>query len=38
MKMMKIFENGDLPVDARLENGLYRLTAVFNAGSTHHNL
>ncbi len=33
-EMMKIFENGDLPIDARLENGLYRLTVPFDAEST----
>ncbi|MGD8963725.1 MAG: GNAT family N-acetyltransferase [Desulfobacterales bacterium] len=33
-EMMKIFENGDLPIDARLENGLYTLTVPFDAGST----
>ena len=32
-EMMKIFENGDLPIDARLENGLYRLTVPFDAES-----
>ncbi len=33
-EMMKIFEKGDLPIDARLENGLYRLTVPFDAEST----
>ena len=33
-EMMKIFENGDVPIDARLENGLYTLTVPFDAGST----
>ena len=33
-EMMKVFENGDLPIDARLENGLYKLTFPFNADST----
>ena len=33
-EMMKVFENGDLPIDARLENGLYRLTVPFDAKST----
>jgi len=32
-EMMKVFENGDLPIDARLENGLYRLTVPFDAES-----
>ncbi len=29
-EMMKVFEKGDLAVDARLENGLYRLTILFD--------
>ena len=29
-EMMKVFEKGDLPIDARLENGLYRLTVSFD--------
>jgi acyl-CoA hydrolase/GNAT superfamily N-acetyltransferase len=33
-EMMRVFENGDLPIDARLENGLYRLTVPFDAKST----
>ncbi len=33
-EMMKVFENGDLAIDARLENGLYRLTVPFDAEST----
>jgi acyl-CoA hydrolase/GNAT superfamily N-acetyltransferase len=33
-EMMKIFEKGDVPIDARLENGLYTLTVPFDAGST----
>ena len=32
--MMKVFEKGDLPIDARLENGLYRLTVPFDETST----
>jgi acyl-CoA hydrolase/RimJ/RimL family protein N-acetyltransferase len=32
-EMMKVFENGDLAIDARLENGLYRLTVPFDAES-----
>ena len=30
-EMMKVFEKGHLAVDARLENGLYRLTILFDA-------
>ena len=30
-EMLKVFEKGDLPIDARLENGLYRLTVAFDA-------
>ncbi len=33
-EMMRVFENGDFPIDARLENGLYRLTVPFDAKST----
>jgi len=32
-EMMRVFENGDFPIDARLENGLYRLTVPFDAES-----
>ncbi len=32
--MMKVFEKGDLSIDARLENGLYTLTIPFDAEST----
>ena len=28
-KMMKIFENGDLPINVRVKNGLYELTIPF---------
>ena len=30
-EMMKVFEKGGLAIDARLENGLYRLTVPFEA-------
>ena len=33
-EMMKVFEKGDLPIDARLENGLYQLTVPFDSAST----
>lgn len=29
-EMMRVFEKGDLPVEARLENGVYRLTILFD--------
>ncbi len=29
-EMMRVFEKGDLPVEARLENGIYRLTILFD--------
>jgi GNAT superfamily N-acetyltransferase len=32
-KMMKIFENGDLPINVRVKNGLYELTIPF---AEHH--
>ena len=32
--MMKVFEKGDLPIDAHLANGLYTLTIPFDAEST----
>ena len=32
-EMMKVFEKGGLAIDARLENGLYRLTVPFDAES-----
>jgi hypothetical protein len=32
--MMKVFEKGGLPIDARVETGLYRLTVPFDSGST----
>jgi acyl-CoA hydrolase/RimJ/RimL family protein N-acetyltransferase len=32
-EMMKVFEKGDLPIDARLETGLYRLTIPFDSES-----
>jgi acyl-CoA hydrolase/RimJ/RimL family protein N-acetyltransferase len=32
-EMMKVFEKSDLAIDARLENGLYRLTVPFDAES-----
>ncbi len=28
--MMKVFEKGDLPINARLQYGVYRLTIPFN--------
>jgi hypothetical protein len=28
--MMKVFEKGDLPINARLQNGVYRLTIPFD--------
>lgn len=33
-EMMKVFEKGGLPIDARVETGLYRLTVPFDSGST----
>ena len=33
-KMMKIFQNGDLPINARVENGLYELTIPFDVQSS----
>lgn len=33
-EMMNVFEKGDLAIDARLENGLYRLTIPFHTEST----
>jgi len=33
-EMMKVFEKGELPVNTRVESGLYRLTVPFDAGST----
>ena len=29
-EMMKVFEKGDLPVEARLQNGIYSLTILFD--------
>jgi len=31
---MKIFQNGDLPINARVENGLYELTIPFDVQSS----
>jgi hypothetical protein len=28
--MMRVFEKGDLPINARLQNGVYRLTIPFD--------
>ncbi len=28
--MMKVFKKGDLPINARLQNGVYRLTISFD--------
>jgi GNAT superfamily N-acetyltransferase len=33
-EMMRVFEKGHLPMDARLQDGLYRLTIPFDAQST----
>jgi acyl-CoA hydrolase len=33
-EMMSVFEKGHLPIDARLQDGLYRLTIPFDAKST----
>jgi acyl-CoA hydrolase/GNAT superfamily N-acetyltransferase len=33
-EMMSVFEKGHLPIDARLQDGLYRLTIPFDAQST----
>jgi GNAT superfamily N-acetyltransferase len=33
-EMMKVFEKGDLPVEARLQNGIYSLTILFDTPET----
>jgi len=33
-EMMSVFEKGHLPIDARLQDGLYRLTIPFDAKSS----